>query len=122
MRTVSLRRFGSSPPEAETAVPARVLAGSPSTTTINYHTSADGRFFSGEWHSTPGKWAVSYDEDEFVLILEGRCILTSAEGIAEAFGPGDSFVIPHGFQGTWETLEPLRKVYAIYAVPAVPAS
>ena len=120
--TVSIRRFGSSPPEAETAVPARVLAGSPSTTTINYHTSADGRFFSGEWHSTPGKWAVSYDEDEFVLILAGRCILTSAEGIAETFGPGDSFVIPQGFAGTWETLETLRKVYAIYAVPAASAT
>ena len=118
--TVSIRRFGISPPASETAVPARVLVGTPSTTTTNYYTSADDRFFSGEWTSTPGKWAVAYDEDEFVLILEGRCTLTSAGGIAEIFGPGDAFVIPKGFAGTWETLEKLRKVYAIYAVP--PAS
>ena len=118
--TVSIRRFGTSPPVPESAVPARVLGGTPSTTTSNYYTSADDRFFSGEWTSTPGKWAVVYDEDEFVLILAGRCTLTSAEGIAETFGPGDSFVIPRGFAGTWETLEPLRKVYAIYA--GVPAS
>ena len=120
--TVSIRRFGTNPPKPETAVPARVLVGSPSTTTTNYYTSADDRFFSGEWTSTPGKWAVSYDEDEFVLILEGRCILTSAEGVAETFGPGDAFVLPRGFAGTWETVETLRKVYAIYAGPPASAT
>jgi uncharacterized cupin superfamily protein len=39
--------------------------------------------------------------------------LTDAEGVARTFGPGDSFVVASGFQGTWENLTPVRKVYFI---------
>ena len=30
------------------------------------------------------------------------------------YGPGDSFVMPAGFPGLWEVLEPAQKFYAIY--------
>jgi uncharacterized cupin superfamily protein len=116
--TSAIIRFGVNPPAPEESKPARVIAGAPVNTTLNYYTDPDSRFFSGEWRSTPGKWAVSYTEDELVVILEGRCTLTSEAGVAETFGPGDTFVIPRGFEGTWETLEPLRKIYAIYAPPS----
>ena len=33
------------------------------------------------------------------------------------FGPGDCFVVPAGFRGVWEVLEPARKFYAIYEPP-----
>lgn len=118
MSHVPLIRFGANPPAPEHGVPSRVLSGAPTTTLENYYTDATGRFFSGLWQSTPGTWAVQYGEEEFCLILEGRCVLTDASGHAETFGPGDAFVIPKGFEGTWQTLEPLRKVYAIFEPPA----
>jgi uncharacterized cupin superfamily protein len=45
--------------------------------------------------------------------VAGRARLTEAGGEAQDFGPGDAFVIPRGFEGTWETVEPVRKIYAI---------
>lgn len=99
-------------PAAENAVPDRVLAGTPRTTTRNYYDA--GAFFAGIWESTPGKWAVTYTEHELVHLLQGRVVLTDRDGRAEQFGPGDMFVIPAGFEGTWETVEPVRKLYAIY--------
>ena len=41
-------------------------------------------------------------------------ILTDADGEAQEFKAGDAFVIPAGFAGTWETIEPVRKWYAIF--------
>jgi uncharacterized cupin superfamily protein len=40
--------------------------------------------------------------------------LVAADGTAREFGPGDAWVIPSGWRGTWETLEPARKHYVIY--------
>jgi uncharacterized cupin superfamily protein len=36
------------------------------------------------------------------------------DGSESVFGAGDSFVIPAGFTGIWEVLEPARKLYAVY--------
>jgi len=107
-------RIGSNPPPAERSAPASVLAGEPETVTQNYYTDASGRFFAGVWESTPGRWPVDYGEDEFCVLLNGRVVLTDDSGRAETFGPGDAFIIPAGFRGTWETVEPVRKLYAIH--------
>jgi uncharacterized cupin superfamily protein len=101
-------------PAAEEGTPARVLAGAPRTRTRNYYADAGERFYAGIWESTPGKWEVEYGEHEFVQLVAGRVVLTDANGRAERFGPGDSFVIPAGFRGTWETVEAVRKLYVIY--------
>ena len=47
-------------------------------------------------------------------MLEGRVRLTDEHGVAVEYGPGDAFVVPAGFTGTWESLEPVRKRYVIY--------
>lgn len=101
-------------PAAEEAAPERVLAGSPRTRTRNYYADPGAHFYAGIWESTPGKWQVEYSEHELVHLLEGRVVLTDAQGRAERFGPGDVFVIPAGYRGTWETVERVRKLYAIY--------
>lgn len=98
----------------EEGVPARVLAGSPATRLWNEHADRTGKFFAGIWSSTVGSWTVSYTEEEVCTILEGRVRLTAEDGAEQEFGPGDSFVIPSGFKGTWTTIEPVKKVYAIY--------
>ena len=40
-------------------------------------------------------------------------LLTRDGGEPHEYGPGEAFVIPRGFAGVWETLEPVRKIYAI---------
>jgi len=36
------------------------------------------------------------------------------DGHSEEFKAGEAFIIPIGFKGSWETLEPVRKFYTVY--------
>lgn len=101
---------------AEESAPAedKRLAGDPRCAVANRYADASGQFFAGDWSSTVGKWRVEYTEHEFCQLVEGRVSLVSDDGQAWRFGPGDAWVIPAGFKGTWETLEPARKRYAIF--------
>ena len=40
--------------------------------------------------------------DEFVLVLNGKLILTEQNGTSQAFTPGDVVILPKGYTGTWE--------------------
>jgi hypothetical protein len=44
--------------------------------------------------------------------------IVSGAGDEWTFGAGDSFVVPAGFEGTWEVLEDAVKLYAIFEPPA----
>jgi uncharacterized cupin superfamily protein len=114
MAAVQLVRFGANPPAVEEGKPGNVVSGEPATRLQNYFTDGTGQFFSGIWESSPGKWRVSYAENEFCGILSGSVVLTGADGRSQTFKAGDAFVVPAGFEGTWETLEPVRKWYAIF--------
>ena len=72
------------------------------------------QFFAGIWSSSVGAKNVSYTEEEVCIILEGRVRLTDLSGNAKEFGTGSTFVLPAGFKGTWETLEPVKKIYVIW--------
>lgn len=114
MSKAKIVRIGEAPPTPESGQPANILAGNPTTTTQNYYTDAGQQFFSGIWESTRGKWAVDYVEEEFCALVRGKVILTDEDGEAQTFEEGDAFIIPAGFKGTWETVEPVRKLYVIY--------
>ncbi|MCE6950448.1 cupin domain-containing protein [Cereibacter sphaeroides] len=98
-------------PEVERPDPDRVIAGDPVHTTWNVE-ERDG-LWCGLWQSTPGKWRVSYAEWEYVRILEGRSVLTAADGSRVVLEAGDSWIIRPGFEGTWEVLETTLKDYVI---------
>lgn len=98
-------------PEITRPDPARVIAGDPVHTT--WTVEERGKIFAGLWHSTPGKWRVSYDEWEYFRLLEGTSILTDAAGHATTLRTGDAFVIQPGFSGTWEVLDATLKDYVI---------
>ncbi len=101
----------------ESAPPSeRVVKGEPKTWVRNYYTDPTQQFHAGTWASSVGKWKVEYTEHEFCHLLEGRVVLTSADGRRWHFNAGDAWVIPAGFSGTWETVEPARKRYAIFEV------
>ncbi|ACJ00960.1 cupin domain-containing protein [Rhodospirillum centenum] len=103
-------------PDAESYRPdaAKVLAGDPVQQVANVFSSADGRFNCGVWSGEPGKWRVSFSENEFCRLLEGVLIVTADDGPARTFRAGDAFVMPAGFEGTWEVVERATKLYAVY--------
>ena len=102
------------PEEESVPAPDRLVSGSPRTVVSNHFTDPGERFYAGTWSSSVGKWRVSYTEHEFCHLLEGRVVMQSDDGEVSQFGPGDAWVIPAGFSGTWETVEPARKRYAIF--------
>jgi uncharacterized cupin superfamily protein len=102
--------------EAEAATPAadRLLAGNPRQAIANYYADATQQFSSGLWSSTPGKWRIRYSESEFCCLTRGRIALENLVGDRWEFGPGAGFVVPAGFEGTWEVIEECTKFYAIF--------
>ncbi len=82
--------------------------------TYNHYTDPTERFFAGIWQSSIGAKNVSYTEEEVCVILEGCVRLTDLNGNAKEFSAGSTFVLPAGFKGTWETLEPVKKIYVIW--------
>ncbi len=102
-------------PEVTTVAPPRRVSAVPfDTTAWNHYSDPTQQFFAGVWASAVGAMKVSYTEEELCYLLEGRARLTDREGGVREFGPGSAFVIPAGFEGVWETLEPVKKIYAIW--------
>lgn len=108
--------FAAAKPEVTTSKPPadRLLKGTPEHTARNYFSDSGGRFFAGVWESTPGRWRVRYTENEFCHVTRGRVRIEDNAGNAWFFGAGDSFVIPAGFAGVWDVIEPMSKLYVIY--------
>jgi uncharacterized cupin superfamily protein len=52
--------------------------------------------------------------DEQVQILNGRAVLTSADGRTDVFEQGDVFVAPKGWTGTWEMLDGYRELISFH--------
>ena len=100
--------------EASTPAADKLLAGSPRQTVANYFADATQQFFAGRWSSSPGKWRIRYTESEFCCLIRGRVALENAAGDRWEFGAGAAFVVPAGFEGTWEVIEDCTKFYAIF--------
>lgn len=114
--TPTVTAFSDHTPDAEPYRPAadRIQAGDPVQRAWNHFASPDGRFNAGVWEGAPGRWAVQFTETEFCHLLAGKVKVTDGHNQSRIFQAGDSFVMPSGFTGTWEVLEPCRKLYAVY--------
>jgi uncharacterized cupin superfamily protein len=53
------------------------------------------------------------DGDEFVYVLSGKLILTEPDGKVHEFTPGNSLVLPVGYQGTWEMRGNYREIAVV---------
>lgn len=51
--------------------------------------------------------------DEFVLVLNGKLVLTEPDGTRHEFTPGQAFVVPKGYRGTWEQQGTYRELAII---------
>ncbi|MEJ0087297.1 MAG: cupin domain-containing protein [Pseudomonadota bacterium] len=100
----------------ETSTPAadRLLAGNPQQSVSNYFSDATQQFHSGTWSSTVGTWRIRYSESEFCCLTRGRVALENLTGQRWEFGVGEGFVVPAGFEGTWQVIEDCTKFYAIF--------
>jgi len=113
----AIRKFepGASAVAEEYFLPAeKLIDGNPKQSVWNHYTDAAQQFHAGVWRSEIGKWKISYTEEEFCQILEGISIITDQDGNAVKVSAGDNLVVPRGFVGTWEVVEPTRKIYVIH--------
>lgn len=94
--------------------PAKVLSGQPRCAYSVLYTSASGECVSGIYACTPGKWRVSYSEDEFCTLTAGTVRLTSENGEMQEFSAPESFMIPSGYKGTWEAVTNVQKFFVVY--------
>jgi hypothetical protein len=101
-------------PDSSTPSPDRLLAGRPEQHVWNHFTDSTQQFFAGRWASTRGKWRVRYTENELCHLTTGRIRIASDDGKAWTFAAGETFVVPAGFEGTWEVIEDCTKLYAIF--------
>ena len=63
------------------------------------------------WGSEAGVLkAGNYPLDEFVYVLEGDVTTVDADGTRHEFHPGDAFVIPKGWVGTWDMKTRFKKI------------
>ncbi len=108
----------SEPGEDYFLAPEKLIDGNPKQTIWMQYKDATGKFFAGVWRSEPGKWKVSYTEEEFCHMLEGTSVLVALDGSALTVQAGESFVIPRGFAGTWEVVERTTKRFVIYEAGA----
>jgi uncharacterized protein len=99
------------PPDVVRPDPARVTKGDPVHTIWSVE-DRDG-LYCGLWQSTPGAWRVSYDEWEYVHILQGHSVLTANDGTPVTLRAGDTYIIRPGYTGVWEVFETTLKEYVI---------
>ena len=92
----------------------KVLKGDPAQSVRNHYSSPCKQFHAGEWSGEVGQWKINYTEHEYCEILQGVSTLRDQDGNAVTYRAGDRFVIPAGFSGTWEVVEPTRKVYVMF--------
>lgn len=102
------------PASFEPVAADKVIDGNPAQAFQVNYTSASGDFCTGIYACTAGKWRVSYAEDEFCTLTAGTVRLTNATGDTQEFTAPDSFLIPAGFNGTWEAVTDVQKNFVIY--------
>ncbi len=77
-----------------------------------FFTNASGNVSAGVWQCTPCTERIrDYPYDQCCFVLEGSLTITDDSGHAETFVPGDSFVIPRGFNGLWQMTEAYKNFF-----------
>lgn len=109
--------LGKQTPPAEIDYPRedRRVDGVPERTTWTHYSNASGALNVGIWACEKGSWQIRFaaDSAEFFCIISGRVRVHADDGSYEEFGPGDAAVIPEGFVGKFEVLEPVKKYFVV---------
>lgn len=102
-------------PELDRPRPERLEAGNPLRRTWTLYEAPQGDLSAGIWACEPGRWRIVFPEgeDEYFFVLEGVARLHDAQGGFTEFRAGQGGVIPGGFVGAFEVVEPLRKHFVV---------
>jgi uncharacterized cupin superfamily protein len=102
-------------PEIDRPRTERLVNGNPQRTTWNVYTNPSSEVFAGIWSSEAGSWRIEMGpaEDEFFFVVQGKCRLVGDGAAPVEAGVGQSLVIPAGFRGVFEVVEPMTKHYMI---------
>lgn len=74
-----------------------------------------GDFVVAVFEASPAIIDISepFPYDEFVLVLEGQVTLTNIDGGKQTYNPGDTFLVPKGWLGTWDMPVKYREMIII---------
>jgi len=74
-----------------------------------------GCFTAGVWACDAGTLEIrNLSVDEACYLIEGRVVITDADGNSEEFRAGEGFVLPKGFTGTWHMPVAIKKYNAMH--------
>ena len=77
-----------------------------------FFTNENGSVNAGVWECTPCTEQIrNYPYDQCCFVLEGTLTIMDESGHAETFGPGEAFMIPRGFNGSWRMTERYRNFF-----------
>ena len=63
------------------------------------------------WSKEVSVFDWDYDAQETCYVLEGDVRVTTDDGTAVEFGPGDMVIFPRGLKCVWDVRKPIRKHY-----------
>lgn len=89
--------------------------GCPTRQTWTLYESGPQGVSAGIWTCEPGRWRIVFapDKHEYFFVLQGRLRLHDNDGGVTEVVAGQGAVIPAGFEGAFEVLEPVRKHFVV---------
>ena len=95
--------------------PERLVQGNPARGTQSFYASGDRLLDCGIWSCEIGAWRIRFSptRDEFFTVMQGLVRLHAEDGESFDVAAGDAAVIPAGFTGVFEVVEPVRKYYVL---------
>jgi uncharacterized cupin superfamily protein len=102
--------------------PDRLQSGNPLRETWALYASADGQTTAGIWACEVGRWRIQFPptKEEYFFVLEGHVRLHDAQGGHTDVRAGQGAMIPAGFEGAFEVLQPVRKHFVVVERPGLP--
>nr|WP_294863557.1 cupin domain-containing protein [uncultured Pseudogulbenkiania sp.] len=102
-------------PSVDYPRPDRLVAGNPRRLTWSHFENPTGEVSAGIWSCEKGAWRIAFAEhkDEFFAMIEGHVRLHEADGQVVDVRAGEAAVIPAGFAGVFEVVEPVRKYFVV---------
>ena len=67
----------------------------------------------GVWTCQPGTFEVSYGERQWFFVTEGVMFVTNSDGESKRCVAGDTVMLPAGWSGIVDVIEPVKKMYTV---------
>jgi uncharacterized cupin superfamily protein len=112
MRPVKLDRTGLLP-IVEPTLGADAVRGHPLRRTWSCYEAADGGFDCGVWECESGAYRLEFQPgtEECFVVVSGRIRILGDDGTSIECTAGEGGVIPPGFRGVVDVIEPVRKYF-----------